>query len=233
MLRSAVARGVPCQAEVSCQVGQLKRFRAPASGSPFVAVDVTDGERTELVSQLHGLLKEAALPPTRLECSVDLALRVGRIYALGDTSQEDEALAALKALEGVPFSRALAENGIGKAVNALRVRSTSEEVKHQAKVLLLNWRNGLRSILRKSRTVAMDLEHEAHSIVGGARSRYHSLAGALVRELQPHRATANALMEDRLAGIPVFVRHLASVAEHEQRALLAQERARVRSYMAE
>ena len=187
----------------------------------------------ELIAQLYGMLKEAALPKTGLECAVDLALRVSRIYALGDTPQEEEALAALKALEGAPFSRALAENGIGKAVNALRVRSTSEEVKHQAKVLLLGWRNGLRSILRKSRTVAMDLEHEAHSIVGGARSRYHSLAGALVRELQPHRATANALMEDRLAGIPVFVRHLASVAEHEQRALLAHERARVRSYMAE
>ena len=214
-------------------MGQLKRFRAPASGSSFVAVDVTDNEREEFSRQLHRLLQESALPKTGLECAVDLALRVSRIYALGDTPQEEEALAALKALERAPFSRALAENGIGKAVNALRVRSTSEEVKHQAKVLLLNWRNGLRSILRKSRTVAMDLEHEAHSIVGGARSRYHSLAGALVRELQPHRATANALMEDRLAGIPVFVRHLASVAEHEQRALLAHERARVRSYMAE
>ena len=213
-------------------MGQLKRFRAPASGSPFVAVDVTDGERTELVSQLHGLLKEAALPPTRLECSVDLALRSGGLFGPGDAPEEGEALGALKALEGVPFTRALAENGIGKAVNALRVRSTSEEVKHQAKVLLLNWRNGLRSILRKSRTVAMDLEHEAHSIAGGARSRYHSLAGALLRELQPHRASAMALLEDRLA-IPVLARHLASATEHEQRARLAHERARARSYLAE
>ena len=186
-----------------------------------------------MIRQLHGLLKEAALPPTGLESAVNLALRVSRIYALDDTSLEEEALAALKDLVGVPFSLGIAENGIGRAVNGLRLRATSKEVKEQAKVLLLGWRNGLRSILRKSRTVAMDLEHEAHSIVGGARSRYHSLAGALVRELQPHRATANALMEDRLAGIPVFVRHLASVAEHEQRALLAHERARVRSYMAE
>ena len=114
----------------------------------------------------------------------------------------------------------------------MRVRSTSEEVKHQAKVLLLNWRSGLRSILRKSRTVAMDLEHEAHSIAGGARSRYHSLAGALLRELQPHRANAMALLEDRLA-IPVLARHLASATEHEQRARLAHERARARSYLAE
>ena len=232
MLRSAVARGVPCQAEVSCQVGQLKRFRAPASGSPFVAVDVTDGERTELVSQLHGLLKEAALPPTRLECSVDLALRSGGLFGLGDAPEEGEALGALKALEGVPFTRALAENGIGKAVNALRLRSTSDEVKHQAKALLLNWRNGLRSILRKSSTVAMDLEHEAHSIASGARSRYHSLAGALLSESQPHRASVMALLEDRLA-IPVLARHLASATEHEQRARLAHDRARARSYLAE
>ena len=36
MLCAAVARGV------SSQVQALKRFRAPASGSPFVAEDVTD-----------------------------------------------------------------------------------------------------------------------------------------------------------------------------------------------
>ena len=36
MLCAAVARGV------SSQVQALKRFRAPASGTPFVADDVTD-----------------------------------------------------------------------------------------------------------------------------------------------------------------------------------------------
>ena len=231
MLRSAVARGVPCQAEVSCQVGQLKRFRAPASGSSFVAVDVTGNERTELVSQLHGLLKEAALPPTRLECSVDLALRSGGLFGLKDAPEEGEALGALEPLD-VPFSRALVESGVAKKVNALRRRTTSEEVRRRAKGLLLGWRSGLRSTLRRARTIAMDLEHEAHSIAGGARSRYHSLAGALLRELQPHRASAMALLEDRLA-IPVLARHLASATEHEQRARLAHDRARARSYLAE
>ena len=121
------------------------------------------------------------------------------------------------------------ENGIGRAVNGLRLRTTSKEVKEQAKVLLLGWRNALRAILRKTRSLAMDLEHEAHCIAGGSRSRYHRLASELLRELQPHHATAKALLEDRLT-LPPFVRHLASVAEHEQSACLAHERARVRSY---
>ena len=82
-----------------------------------------------MIRQLHGLLKEAALPPTGLESAVNLALRVSRIYALDDTSLEEEALAALKDLVGVPFSLGIAENGIGRAVNGLRLRTTSKEVK--------------------------------------------------------------------------------------------------------
>ena len=182
-----------------------------------------------MIRQLHGLLKEAALPPTGLESAVNLALRVSRIYALDDTSLEEEALAALKDLVDVPFSLGIAENGIGRAVNGLRLRATSKEVKEQAKVLLLGWRNALRAILRKMRSLAMDLEHEAHCIAGGSRSWCHRLASELLRELQPHHATAKALLEDRLT-LPPFVRHLASVAEHEQSACLAHERARVRSY---
>ena len=228
----AVARGVSSPVQVSRQMGALKRCRASASWSPFVAQDVTDKEREEFISELHGLLKESALPPTGLECAVDLALRVGGLFGLGDTPQEDEALGALEPLDAVPFCRALVESGVAKRIIALRRRTTSQVVKCRAKVLLLGWRSGLRAILSRARTIAMGLEHEVHSIVGGVRSRYHSLASALLRELQPHRATAKALLEDRLT-IPVLVRHLASAAEHEQRARHARERARARSYLAE
>ena len=219
--------GVSCQAQVSSQVGALKRFRASASGSPFVPVDVPDNEREELISKLQGMLKEAALPPTSLPCSVDLALRGAGLFGLGVAPEEDQALGALEFLD-VPFSRALVESGVAKKVNALRRRTTSEEVRRQAKVLLLGWRNGYRSILRKARTVAMDIEHVAHSISGAARGKYHRLASELLRELQPHRATATALIEDRLTNIVAFVGHLDSAAEHEQRAWLTHDRARAR-----
>ena len=96
---AAVTRGVSSPVQVSRQVGALKRFRAPASGSPFVAQDVAYKEREEFISQLHGLFKEFALPPTGLECAVDLALRVGGLFGLGGTPQEDEALVALGPLE--------------------------------------------------------------------------------------------------------------------------------------
>ena len=197
----------------------LKRchFEANAKFIRTTIVDATDKERELTAMRIQGLLQSAARSLVSPEGHGTVAALGAQLRRLGPSDTES-VLKVLARLKQFPMKVSLlTATGIGKDVNALRRRSVNDEVKGAALHVLVAWRAMYRRHASgvAFRSLAMDLEQ---GLWGAAqrKERYHHLAGALLRELEPKKPLVGAILGGITSTAKAVAMVVASVAGEER-----------------